>query len=474
MTRVVRFIRRVLPFGVLATALCVVAPARAELADETDAMISGLFKDKGKKKKSKAKKRGSRAKKKGRRGAARRGRRSAKNKRAASRDAPPPEEQETQEAAPAIRKVVVATFNEPPGSRVRSAVLDVLTRHDELQILSFDDLEIEAKRLGVGLNSPDGRTAIALEQSVFAWVDADVSEDFAAEIRVTDALNQELSTLRLSGTSSHLLASAIRTGLWQRVGPVLSEKARLESLLEVERKLAAAKLKAQADELKRQRKLGLDRDIKRKQLLAAHRGQASNKMRDWKQEAKRQEKLVRDKRLAEARERKQKEEELRRKLLAQKREAEMERRRQQQAAARAAQQGAWPRPQPGQQQARPGYPQPAYRQPARGTAGRYPTTARPGYGTAPAQPARPGTYPSTTRPAYGTTPARPGYPSGQTRAPATAPAPAARPGAGTSVWQQPGTGQPPPKQGATPGQAPKPGTAATTSPWGPPPAAAKK
>ncbi|MDH5675530.1 MAG: hypothetical protein OEZ06_25635 [Myxococcales bacterium] len=355
--------RGILPLGLGALALLLWAPAagvQAEnaLANETDSLVDGLFDDGGKK--AGPAPRGSKKRARSGRGPA-----PAKNARdAADRDLvlggdgaeKPKGERPLQPGILAppepvgVRKVAVVDGELPRDSSARMALLEELSAHTELEVIGSSDVDVVANRIGVGPDSSRGRKLLAAELGLFAWVELAPGPG-GVRIRITDKHDVPRGSLDVSGRDDASLAATMHADFWPKLGPVLSEQARLEQRLYAQRELALERQKARADGLVRHRELAIKRREHEQQRLQDAKLAAIEKAKTRAEELERQRQLVVERRAEEARKRQEEEAEAQRKLaeMARQREAEqqrmareaaMERERQAKQAAMARQQAA--------------------------------------------------------------------------------------------------------------------------------------
>jgi hypothetical protein len=286
------------------------APVRADPADDTDNALEGIFDEKGAGKAGSGKDEAARPepapKRERSRGRSRAGKRKATPAPTAPTPAAAAPETPGEEAAlepdDTVRKVVVAAFDEPEELELRGAVLEVLSARTDIEVLALDDIAVVAKRLGTDPVSARGRSLISQELNIYAWIDARVSGRYEVYISLSDRENLQLSTLHLTGKTPGVLAAAIHSGLWQRIGPLLSRQARLLQRVEQQREAARQKIQAIEKDRERQKRLALQREQRRLRLLAAARKETGIKWQAWQQELKRQTELVRERTPAEARE----------------------------------------------------------------------------------------------------------------------------------------------------------------------------
>lgn len=216
------------------------------------------------------------------------------------------------------RKVAVSEFAGERGKELRLALLEVLSEQDDLEVLGYRDIEVVAKRLGVGLSSASDRRKVAVELKIFAWFDADVADD-GATIRLTGGKGRQLGTMELAAAGTEAQAGEIREGAWAALGHHVSDRALRVHVLGRHRAAAAKKLEARQQELANQRQLALEREQRRTARLADLRVEAQRKLADHEEEGARQIELAQE-RIAE--ENKKREQEL---VAQRKREAERQR-----------------------------------------------------------------------------------------------------------------------------------------------------
>jgi hypothetical protein len=246
---------------------------------------------------------------------------------------------EPSEQSAVIRKVVIAPFSEPAGSKGREAVLEIFSEQNDIEMVGYNDAEIVAKRLGADLGSSKGRSVVSADMGIYAWLDGRVGDGFDAQIRLSDANSRTLKNAQIKADSAQMLASLIRTDLWRQVGPEISDRAKLQQRYENQCQLAAQTFAAWQKEINRQGELAVQRQQRRKEYLVAAQTAAMQKLKEWNDQIAHQGQLAQERKQAEALEARRKQEEAARQAAEMQRQQALEQQRQA-AAEQAARQAA--------------------------------------------------------------------------------------------------------------------------------------
>jgi hypothetical protein len=193
-------------------------------------------------------------------------------------------------AAPArrVRKVAVEQFDAPADSRARYGVLNELSDHDDVEVVSLDDIHFVAKRFKLGAETPEGRVKISAELGIQLWIDGEASSD-SAELKLTKPDGKVLVETEVNAPSEKLLESLTGERVWATMGPQLSAREQRRRALLAQSELAHQKLEARELELEHQRKLALE--AKQQAKIAKAAAEAERKQKLAEAERDRQKKL---------------------------------------------------------------------------------------------------------------------------------------------------------------------------------------
>jgi hypothetical protein len=197
---------------------------------------------------------------------------------------------ETADAEPTHR-IVVARFKAPADSRARQAVLDVLSAHSEVEVVSLEDAEFEGRRNHVDITSPSGREKVSSKLGIDGWLDGDI-DGSKAMIALASPDGAKRATTTIEAPSANLLDASIGSRVWAEIGPRVSDVERRRRVLHEQAEIARNKLAARQQELDRQRKLITARAERRVQLLRAAHDTARKKRAALTGELDRQRELV--------------------------------------------------------------------------------------------------------------------------------------------------------------------------------------
>ncbi|HKP56829.1 MAG TPA: hypothetical protein VJV78_08915 [Polyangiales bacterium] len=176
------------------------------------------------------------------------------------------------------RRIAVAAFAAPEAARARMAVLEVLSEHDEVEVVALEDIQFAAKRLKVDETSPAGRLKLSEELGIEAWLDGTIEDD-SARFTLKKPDGRTIASTNLTG-HIHVTAGLAGPKVWAAMGPWLSPRERAKRAIEAQEELALKKAKAREQELVRLRqvmeKRALDRvaQLKAAQVLAREKRKA--------------------------------------------------------------------------------------------------------------------------------------------------------------------------------------------------------
>lgn len=156
-----------------------------------------------------------------------------------------------------VRKVAVEQFDAPSDSRARYGVLNELSDHDDVEVVSLDDIHFVAKRFKLGAETPEGRAKISAELGVQLWIDGKASSD-GAELKLTTPDGKVLVETEVKAPSEKLLESLAGERMWAAMGAQLSPREERRRTLLAQSERAHQKIEARELELEHQRKLVLE------------------------------------------------------------------------------------------------------------------------------------------------------------------------------------------------------------------------
>ena len=203
-----------------------------------------------------------------------------------------------------VSHIAVATFKAPDSARARSAILDILSEHDDVDVISIDDVVVAGKRIGADPTTVEGRQRLSEELGVELWLDGTI-EDGSATFTLHASNGRVLATASLSGHRAHVAEGLAGPKVWEAMGPILSARERAKRAFETQEELAVKKEKARQQEMLRLRKVVQDRIAKRASDLKAARALAREKRAAFIEELQRQGELVAKRTAADERTRKE-------------------------------------------------------------------------------------------------------------------------------------------------------------------------
>jgi hypothetical protein len=207
-------------------------------------------------------------------------------------------ERKAAERKAAPRRVAVAQFDAPTESRARNEILTTLSDHDDVEVVSLDDIVFTSKRIKADPTTPEGRKKIATELGVEAWIDGKV-DGTSAHLKLTSAAGRRITEVDVHAATERLLDVLAGEKMWTAMGPSLSDRENKRRALLMHADLARTKIEDRKHELDRQRSVARQHATERVERLKAERERAREKQAAIAAELARQEKLVQD-RLAQA------------------------------------------------------------------------------------------------------------------------------------------------------------------------------
>jgi hypothetical protein len=196
-------------------------------------------------------------------------------------------------ASTAPRRVVVAEFEAPAQSRARNAVLETLSDHTDVEVVSLDDVEFTSKRIKADPKTSAGRAKIATELGVDAWIDGRV-DGLNIHLKLSSASGRRMAEADAHGATDSLLDVLAGEKMWAAMGPSLSERERRRRTLLSQGELARTKIADRHHEQDRQRTVALEHEAQRLERLKAEHDLARKKQAAVASELARQEQLVKD------------------------------------------------------------------------------------------------------------------------------------------------------------------------------------
>ena len=176
-----------------------------------------------------------------------------------------------QDAAPVaagaiVSKIVVAQCDGDDEAHARAAMLEKLADHDDVEVMSLDDITFLSKRLHADPTSQSGRAKLASELGVGAWLDCKV-DDSTATLTLSSADGSKvLVSTEIEADSTRQLAPLTAERMWASMGTHLSvgEQQRRQQLaaLEAERRRVAAEAEAE------RRRVTADAEAERQRIAA--------------------------------------------------------------------------------------------------------------------------------------------------------------------------------------------------------------
>ena len=199
------------------------------------------------------------------------------------------------------RKVAVAAFEAPKESRARNSVLSILSEHDEIEVISLEDIAFEAHRVHVDAKSQAGREKIAEALGVELWIDG-VVDGNEAHLQLTSTRGRKLAAADVRGTTPSVMDGLAGERMWAAMGPTLSAKENRRRTLLDQAELARTKITDREREMIRQTEVAVQRAAEHEKRLKAQHQLALSKRAAQQAELARQEKLVSDRKQSEERE----------------------------------------------------------------------------------------------------------------------------------------------------------------------------
>jgi len=195
------------------------------------------------------------------------------------------------------RRVAVSAFHVPDGARARQNVLEVLSEHAEVEVVSLADIAVAGARLDADASDAAGRKKLSAELGIDGWLDA-ASDDGVLQLSLRAPEGRLLARATLSDAEVQSLARVAGQRMWLAMGPWLSQRELIKRSLEAQQALAQSKQRARVRELERLHALAETRGSERVAQLGAAQSLARSKRALYSAELVRQRALVRERALA--------------------------------------------------------------------------------------------------------------------------------------------------------------------------------
>jgi hypothetical protein len=204
------------------------------------------------------------------------------------------------------KRIAVAAFQAPDAARARMAVLEVLSEHDDVEVVAMEDIQVAAKRLQVDPTNAGGREKLSEELGIEAWLDATIEDDLARfTLHAPDG--RTIASTSVTGHKASVAAGLAGPKVWAAMGPWLSPRERGKRALEAQQELALKKAKARDQELVRLRQVMEKRAADRVAQLKAAQTLAREKRKTFEAEMEHQATLVSERLAAADKQRKEEE-----------------------------------------------------------------------------------------------------------------------------------------------------------------------
>jgi hypothetical protein len=203
-----------------------------------------------------------------------------------------------------VQRIAVAQFQAPNAARARSAVLETLSDHDDVEVVALEDIAVAGKRVGADPTTPAGRRKLSEELGIEAWLDGTV-EDGLARFTLHAPDGRVLATASVQGHKANVAEGLAGAKIWEAMGPILSSRERGKRAIEAQQELAQKKVQAREQELVRLRQAVVARAAAREKQLKATQALAREKRSAFIAELDRQASIVTERTAVAERERKE-------------------------------------------------------------------------------------------------------------------------------------------------------------------------
>jgi hypothetical protein len=203
-----------------------------------------------------------------------------------------------------VQRIAVAQFQASNSARARSAVLETLSDHDDVEVVALEDIAVAGKRLGVDPTVPAGRRKLSEELGIEAWLDGTI-EDGLARFTLHAPDGRVLASTSIQGHKANVAEGLAGPKVWEAMGPMLSIRERSKRALEAQQELAVKKAQARDQELVRLHQQVEARAAARVSQLKAAQVLARDKRSAFVAELDRQRTIVTEREAVAERERKE-------------------------------------------------------------------------------------------------------------------------------------------------------------------------
>jgi len=190
-----------------------------------------------------------------------------------------------------VQVIAVAQFQAPNPARARSAVLETLSDHNDVEVIALEDIAVAGRRVGADPTTPAGRLKLSEELQIEAWLDGTI-EDGLARFTLHAPDGHVLATASVQGHKASVAEGLAGTKIWEAMGPLLSLRERGKRAVEAQQELAQKKVKAREQELVRLRQAVVTRAAAREKQLKASQVLAQQKRSAFVAELDRQATIV--------------------------------------------------------------------------------------------------------------------------------------------------------------------------------------
>lgn len=175
-----------------------------------------------------------------------------------------------------IRKIVVAPFAGVKESRARAGVLSALADHDDVEVVSMDDITFAARRLAADPALPAGRAKLSAELGIGGWLDGQTTED-SVQMTLTSSEGARVAAVKVEAPQPKQLEALAGERMWAAMGTHLSPREGYRRELLAVQDKARLKLEAREAEAERQKGLVKQAFVSKNERLAAENQRARQK-----------------------------------------------------------------------------------------------------------------------------------------------------------------------------------------------------
>jgi hypothetical protein len=189
-------------------------------------------------------------------------------------------------AKPIGRQIAVAEFHGDNAAAARSAVLAMLADHDDVAVISLDDLKFTGQRLKADVATPAGRRKLSTELKVDLWLDGEIDGE-VGHVTLSTPDGERVATAEARATANSVLTALLSERMWGAMGTLLSPREGARRRLLDQAELARTKVQNREREKTRQRTLVQERQAARATQLKTQRALAKAKLAARTEEADR-------------------------------------------------------------------------------------------------------------------------------------------------------------------------------------------